>query len=353
MNPKTLPLLILLMLVGCNQRESKKTVPESGHKNYQETKGILSVQTACLLSEISYCPDPEKEIKQFMPGWKLIWNPEEVGGNYAFIATDENIYAIAIRGSLIKFDWAAFDNWIYNDLNVASQKEWLYDSDSNKSKISKGAYEGWENLSKLTDKTSGKNLLTFLKENTEGKKPILITGHSLGGNLATVYASYLSNIFQKDNFSTDSINVITFAAPAAGNKVFADDFNASFPNSVRVENTNDIVPKFPVSGKITDLGNLYSPSPDASAISVGHKNVTMKLSAVFTMVGAALDLLEITAGLSSYSQTNGNGNLITVNLSGKNNSNEVSGWFAEAGYQHGITQYAIALGVPDINCRSK
>lgn len=353
MKLKTLPLIILLILISCNQHGSKKSVSGNEKKNSRETESILSVQTACLLSEISYCPDPEKEIKQFMPGWKLVWNPEEVGGNYAYIATDGNTYALAIRGSMIQFNWAAFDNWIYNDLNVASQKDWPYGNNGGKSKISKGAYEGWLNMNKLTDKTSGKNLLLFLKENVEGKKPILITGHSLGGNLAAVYASYIRNIFQKDNYAVDNINVITFAAPAAGNKAFADDFDASFPNSVRVENTNDIVPKFPVTGKIRDLGNLYSPSPDASAILVGYKNATTKLSAVFTMINAALDLLEITTDLSSYYQTNGTGNLITVKLSGKNNSNDISGWFGEAGYQHGIEQYATALGATKITCKSE
>jgi hypothetical protein len=203
------------------------------------------------------------------------------------------------------------------------------------------------------DKTSGKNLWTFLEANVTDKNPVVLTGHSLGGNLATVYGSYLWWKWKESKHIKDNINVITFAAPAAGNKAFASDFNTEFPNSVRVENTNDIVPKFPVSDKVADLGNLYSPLPAASAILVGYKNTTVKLSTVFTMVSAALALLRITNGLSPYEQTNGTGNQITIKLSGKNNSNDITGWFAEAGYQHGIDHYAEQLGAPVISCGSQ
>jgi hypothetical protein len=42
--------------------------------------------------------------------------------------------------------------------------------------------------------------------------------------------------------------------------------------------------------------------------------------------------------------------LITIPLSGKNDTNYPVSWFAEAGYQHGMAQYAAALGAPVIDC---
>ncbi|HYM94400.1 MAG TPA: lipase family protein [Chitinophagaceae bacterium] len=336
-------------MTSCNQRESNRsagTNKETGNKHEDES---LSVKTACILSEIAYCSDPQKEIEQYLPGWKLAWNPIPVNGNYAFIVTDGKNYALAIRGSLLEFSSAALANWISNDLNVASQKDWTY-TDITDAKISQGSYEGLENMNKLTDKTTGKNLWSFVKETTGVNAPLLITGHSLGGNLATVYASYLWWQWKQSGQTKNNINVITFAAPAAGNKNFAKDFDARFPNSLRIENSNDIVPKFPVSGKISNLGDLFSNGPSASSIEVGYKNVTVNLSKVFSLMSGALDLLKLTNGISAYTQTNGEGTIISCKLSGKNNSNTSADWFAEAGYQHGMAQYAAALNAPAITC---
>ena len=341
--------LVFLILIACNQQESKELSSTFQKQDTLQSKNISTI-TACILSEIAYCKNPQKEIDQYMPGWKIVWDPLAVGGNYAFIATDGNVYALAIRGSLIEFSWDAFDNWIDNDLNIAYQKDWAYTNNVSGARVSQGAYAGWENLNRMTDKKTRKSLWSFLQANVVNKKPLTITGHSLGGNLATVYASYLWKRFSNIGQVKNNINVITFAAPAAGNKSFADDFNAKFPNSLRVENIHDIVPKFPVSAMVADLGSLYSTTPAASEISVGYKNVTVKLSNVFITMSAALDLLRITNGISPYIQTNGLGDLITIKLSGKNIKNEVMDWFADAAYLHSIDCYAQQLGAPVIKC---
>lgn len=283
-----------------------------------------------------------------MPGWTLIWNPKAVNGNYAFAATDGFHYAVSIRGSLIEFSWAAFDNWIYQDLNVATQRKWEYTDSMQDAKISQGAYEGWQNLQQLKDTATGLSLRQLLDSMIRPETPLHITGHSLGGNLATVYASWLYTDQKKKGLQPGRINVITFAAPAAGNTQFAGDFNKKFPQAKRYENTNDIVPKFPVAEQVGDLGKLYHPLPDAEKIEVGYKILTIRLSSFFVTMELALDAIEIANGNSEYMQPCGNGNLITVPLSGANKSNNITGWFAEAGYQHGVARYAKALGAPVI-----
>lgn len=340
---------ILMGISSCNQREPKQSGSVT-NKPESHLQQPLSVVTACIFSEIAYCKEPQKMLDQYLPGWKIVWDPGEVNGNYAFLASDGNSYVLAIRGSLIQFSWAAFDNWIYNDLNVANQKDWTYTNNVTGAKISQGSYDGWQNLNKMTDKKTKKNLWAFLQANVNEKDQLTITGHSLGGNLAAVYSSYVWKKYKDSGHPKDNINVITFAAPAAGNKNFADDFNAKFPNSLRVENIHDMVPKFPVTEKVSDLGKLFSPSPSADSITVGYKNATVKLSNVFITVGAALQLLRVTNGISPYVQTNGLGDLITVNISGKDTANTIMNWFAEAAYQHSINQYAAQLGAPVINC---
>lgn len=345
-------LLPVILLAGCHFPESNKASEDQEQQAHEKEKTIISITTACILSEITYCPDPEKKIAQYLPDWKIVWKPTAVGGNYAFVASDGDVYAIGIRGSLLEFSEAALNNWLYNDLNVANQKDWSYSGEGSQAKISAGAYTGWQNMTQLSDINTGKKLWDFLNSLPEDAS-IVLTGHSLGGNLATVYASYLSGQWKLAGHPKMNLNVITFAAPAAGNKEFAESFNRDFPYSLRIENRNDIVPKFPVSDKLNELGSLFTPSPAATEISVGYKNLTVDLSKVFSLMGGAINLLRITNDLSPYIQTNDNGTLITVPLSGKNTSNTAANWFAEAGYQHGMEQYSKAFNAPVIKCDSE
>jgi hypothetical protein len=310
----------------------------------------LTEKTACLLSQIAYCTNIDSNLNQYLPGWQLVWEGNELNGNHTFVAKKENEFVMAIRGSLINFSWAAFQNWIYQDLHVVTQEKWLFTDDSSKAKLSQGAYDGWQNLCNMTDKKSGNRLFDFLNGELNNDSKLLITGHSLGGNLATVYASWLWQTFKKNGRNTSNINVISFAAPAAGNEAFANDFNNKFPNSIRVENSNDIVPKFPSATQIVSLGNLFNESLSADKIEVGYKNLTVSLSKVFSMLKTALLLLEFTNGISPYIQTNGNGKQINIPLSGKNSGNDILNWLGEAGLQHSIAQYAKYEGLPVIIC---
>jgi triacylglycerol lipase len=338
-------LVFITLLFSCNQQDTKKTTTGESALS----KPAFNDTTACIFSEIVYCPGPQAQLDKYLPGWKIVWSPLSIGGNYAFVATDSTTYVLAIRGSLLSFTEDAFNNWIYHDLNVATQNDWPYSS-VQKAKISQGAYIAWQNLERMRDKTTGKSLWTFLSEKT-GEKPLIVTGHSLGGNLATVYASYLWSKFDKSGHPKNNINVITFAAPAPGNRSFADDFNTKFPASERIENRNDIVPKFPCSGRITKLADLYTPGPSAGDISIGYNNITTKLSNVFTVMSSALAILELQSNFSGYTHTNGDGKLITIALSGKDTASTAASWFAEAGYQHSMAQYATFFNAPVISCQ--
>ena len=338
---------LLLLIVACNQQDKNK---KEKRNPKPASASALTEQNACLLSQIAYCTDITTALTTYMPGWKKVWEATEFGGNHAFVATNGNEYALAIRGSLINFSWAAFQNWIYQDLHVTSQEKWPFVNDSSNAKLSQGSYDGWQNLSKMMDKRTGQLLLPFLEKELKTDSRLLITGHSLGGNLASVYASYLWQQFKKDSHIGSTINVITFAAPAAGNKNFANDFNKKFPEAIRVENKNDIVPKFPSASGISALGSLYSDSLSAGKIMVGYKNVTVSLSNVFTLLNTTISVLEFTNVISTYAQTNNEGKTINIPLSGKNMGSDIINWLSEAGYQHSVAQYAVYEKVPVVLC---
>ena len=327
--------LFVVILFSCNS-SNQDAIEETPFTNTM----------ACTFSEIVYSNTPDSLISQNLPGWKIAWNPEAVNGNYAFATTYKNKIVIAIRGSVLQFDKAAFDNWIRHDFNIAEQKDWAYTDSTSDAKISQGSFEAWENMQILKDKKTGHTLWQFLDSTTNTNSSILITGHSLGGNLSSVYGSWLAFQLKKQNKTIKKIQVITFAAPAAGNEAFANDFNTKFPEAMFIVNTNDIVPKFPVANAVGNLGELFKPAPDANKIEIAKIIISIKLATVFDGLKLTMKGMEIYNRNSVYTQPKEE--MITIKLSGLHKENTVEDFFSEAGYQHGIEQYAVAVGAPVI-----
>jgi triacylglycerol lipase len=84
-----------------------------------------------------------------------------------------------------------------------------------------------------------KQLLDILKHLSPSKK-LLITGHSLGGALATLCALDMA---VHSPFKHPI--VCTYGAPRVGNPAFASAFNRTVANSRRIFIEDDVVPKLP------------------------------------------------------------------------------------------------------------
>jgi len=114
-------------------------------------------------------------------------------------------------------------------------------SASSTSQIARGTAIGLRNVLRMQDGTE--SLETFLTAAPEGT-PILITGHSLGGCLASALAPCVANWMR----SAATISVYTIAAPSPGNAEFADYYNALFTDrsghstAFRFFNSLDVVP---------------------------------------------------------------------------------------------------------------
>lgn len=67
-----------------------------------------------------------------------------------------------------------------------------------------------------------------------GKKKVVITGHSLGGAVATIAALDI-----KYNNPESSVDVVSFGSPRVGNKHFVASFNKRLPNNIRVSTGNE------------------------------------------------------------------------------------------------------------------
>lgn len=317
----------------------------------------LSSAVAAQFAAITYCPDPADSVQTNFPGWNIVWNGIVTeDGNYAFIATDPSnqYYVLAIRGSLPILDvfktWDDFANWVLEDLDVITQVEWPY-SNTTGAYISSGANRAFNNLIGMTDQMgSGLNIANYLILNAcNANAQIIITGHSLGGNMANVFASFFNWVLTDIGYGNSNVNnyLYTFAAPPAGNGIFAPDLDAKYPGSqsFHYDIDNDIVPKIPVCLAMTLLAALYIPSPAADQIDITYDGFTITFADA--IIGLAVALAPY-----GYQQPSNNYQVLNYALSGQFPANTFEDWFDEAGYQHTVGHYVSAVGGLPITCTS-
>ena len=152
----------------------------------------------------------------------------------------------AVRGT----DWSFWLNWIENFASVLPLVPFtavLSELSSGTPQIAAGTDLGLNLLLTARGATStgeSMDIASFLA-GAESGTDIFVTGHSLGGCLASVLAPTLT--YQLG--SAVSFKVYTFAAPSAGNEDFAGYFNRLFADShsktstaFRIYNNLDIVP---------------------------------------------------------------------------------------------------------------
>jgi triacylglycerol lipase len=87
------------------------------------------------------------------------------------------------------------------------------------------------------------DLLPHVRKIQEKGCKIWVTGHSLGGALATLFAGRYGNVQ----------GVYTFGSPRVGNEVFKEHFEAGM---YRFVNNRDIVPRLPPPGAYVHVGTL-------------------------------------------------------------------------------------------------
>ncbi len=101
------------------------------------------------------------------------------------------------------------------------------------------------------------SVLNKIESLRDNQQAIWITGHSLGGALATLSGRDLPNKFQPHA-------IFTFGAPRVGNPAFSDNYDRTNHQFV---NEDDIVPHLPTKGLITKyqhVGKTYVIAADAS-----------------------------------------------------------------------------------------
>ncbi|XP_062215615.1 lipase-like isoform X2 [Phragmites australis] len=149
----------------------------------------------------------------------------------AFVGVDHNLNAIivAIRGTQAN----SIQNWI-KDM-VWKQVNLHYPNLPN-AKVHTGFYSSYHNT---LLRPAIKNAVRKARK-LYGDINIIVTGHSMGGAIASFCALDLAI-----NFGSSNVHLMTFGQPRVGNAAFASNFAKYVPNTIRMTHERDIVPHLP------------------------------------------------------------------------------------------------------------
>ena len=151
-----------------------------------------------------------------------------------YVANNDKFAIVAFRGSEIWEKRESFDlKEVLADLKT-NVDIWLTDWQQG-GKVHRGFKEALEEV--------WPDLLPYIRKLHDKGCKIWITSHSLGGALATLFASRYGN----------AQGVYTFGSPRVGNEVFNKNFEAKI---YRIVNNDDIVPRVPPPGKYVHVGKL-------------------------------------------------------------------------------------------------
>lgn len=204
----------------------------------------------------------DSTIRGYVGTWTVVWGPIEKLSdknrceNTMYIAYNEQIdtYAVLIAGT----DTSSTTDWAMEDFDVWDTQPWPYYTALNKSQqpnISNGAFNGLTYLQNLVDTDIHQTAMQYLIDN--GAVNVCVSGHSLGGTLAQVYALYLSSQINGLN-----ISCVPVAALTCGDANFVTYYNSTSvgQNTVNVANSLDFIPHLFEYALVEELKTLYAPT---------------------------------------------------------------------------------------------
>ncbi len=299
----------------------------------------MDALTAVSLSAIAYESDIPAALARQLPSWQAEWLADRpVDDNMAFIARSGDAeYAVAIRGTLMQFQAQNVENWI-EDLDVMRQVSWP--PGDAESKLSHGAHTGLDGLQRIVDSRSGStvSMRDFLLARAKNSPiRIAVIGHSLGGTLATVLASWLHDEFTGAGVDA-SFSVWTFAAPAAGNAHFASRYDEVFAStSFRFVMEFDVVPTFPLPHEMISMTRTYFDGVD-------HDEFCRLTDLALQGCARGIEASEFVHG-SHYAHTNEREGCIRVEVDGvaKPPVSTVSAWLQAVASRHSVDRYVQAV----------
>lgn len=330
-------LLFALFFVSCNTRQQQKAKPS-----------FLSAKEIVRLNQVVYQSSITAALSQYAPEFEAVFIPDAINGNFAFIAKKKETeqYALVIRGSVIEFSNEGFQNFVMQDFNIFTMKPWPYTDTIQQAYVSNGAWTGFQNLLQLRDHSSGLTIKEFIEQKIRPQASMVITGHSLGGNLAYLLAGYLSKELNTEK--RKNLQLITFGAPAAGNAAFVKDLEEKYPSAERYTTDKDIATVFPDLDKVREMAHIIGLDSvlQLSKLSIPGIN-KLKTSDLLDIAGEILKATGVINETNRYVQSQRHLRLLTVDAAAvpADTSYTAESLFNRAYQFHKVDRYAELLGV--------
>lgn len=211
----------------------------------------------------------------------------------AYMFRTENFMVLAFRGSQEPKDWLT--NVTTQLRNFTIRKDGVTSLSSYKGRVHTGFFLAWA----IIEKSVLAQIHRWHKDSVANGKtlpPLYITGHSLGGALATMAAAALS-----DN-GIEVAGVYTFGQPRVGDRTFAQQLNQHTNGKVfRFVNNNDIVPHVPPPFSIWNPTRFYGHVGMAKYFDAGgniranytlaNRLISRAVGVVKGVLGAGFDLI--------------------------------------------------------------
>jgi hypothetical protein len=358
------------------------TIESKGARAMAFTPGydLTESQEMMTLSAIAYAAEDSNNYQQIQQAieqelaassvlggnFQLVWlgiSPD--WANLMYVARDSREtarFAVVVRGT----DWNFLTDW-KDDFDVLKTHDWPTANPPNPSiYVARGAWDGLQALlattSNLFNMTPPAIVLPtpmvtlFMAEslwNTyDTDIDIYVTGHSLGGAMATVVGLWLADTASTWVLRPNKVNfkTYTFASPTVGNQDFANYYNGQTANSqvqwqaFRVYNDQDAVP--------FGYGNLAN---------LPENGIPLEFFFGLELVGAiGVIQTALTDAKVSYVQVESTSNGTAVGLNNNppsskwppNCTNPAADWTDYAcwvGYEHDHNTYLFLLGAPAVD----
>ncbi len=330
--------ILFISILSCNVSKKKE----------QKIEPFLSAKEVVRLNQVVYKSDVAEALSKYAPEFEVVYIPEAINGNFAFVAKMKKSeqYALVIRGSVIEFSNEGFQNFVMQDFNIFTIKAWPYTDTIQQAYVSNGAWIGFQNLLQLRDKITGLSIKEFVEQKIPAGSSIVITGHSLGGNLAYPMAGYLKK--ELPTGKKENIQLKTFGAPAAGNAAFVKDMDEKFPSGERYCTDKDIAPVFPDMDKVREIAHITGLDSvlQLNKLSIPGIN-KLKTSDLLDIAGEILKATKVINETNRYVQSQRHLRLLTVDAAAvpADTSYTTESLFNRAYQFHKVDRYADLLGV--------
>jgi triacylglycerol lipase len=178
---------------------------------------------------------------------------EDSTGFQAFVGSTNDFVIVSFAGTSELIDYVT-------DLTFASRPETIRGIPGN-------VHIGFLNVLER----SWAKLLELVKKHSTDNKPILMTGHSMGGAQAVISAARLAKL----GFPVDSIYI--YAVPRIGDETYANHIESQFPKRVwRFVNNEDIVPRLPPPPVAAEAFSRVFPGSSQEAIKLVFETLRYK-----------------------------------------------------------------------------